>query len=59
MRLSNTSVTMTTGKLNKWHNWDNRKKMGVKEERKFHLIEEEMESIPRRCDMSNLFHDYE
>lgn len=33
--------------------------MGVKEERKFHLIEEEMESIPRRCDMSNLFHDYE
>lgn len=33
--------------------------MGVKEERKIHLIEEEMESAPRRYDMSNLFHDYE
>lgn len=33
--------------------------MGVKEERKIHLIEEEIESAPRRYDMSNLFHDYE
>lgn len=33
--------------------------MGVKEERKFYLIEEEMESAPRRYDMSNLFHDHE